>query len=545
MSTTPHPLSRADRPLRIGLLIVATAKYTRFVAPLLESARKHFMVGEQVTAYVFTDRPEELPIEAVALPVEHRAWPYATLLRYHHIARYRERLLGEEFVFQVDADMRFEGPVGREILPDNPSGLVGVEHPGFCWRPNRWQRWARAVGLPVRRGRGLRGSYETDERSLAWIGAHEGETYFAGGFAGGEFAPYLDMAASIRGRIDRDLEKGVIAVWHDESHLNRHFIFYPPKRLDPSYCFPESSKLPFRRRLVALDKQHSEMRAPQLPGAAGERMCLFVSAFLQRPEFVRWQYAALKRHVRGPWKLIVYHNLRLDGQKADSGGLLALGAELGFECREVRLDRRLEANAGRKIYRRRLFSRRLKGHSAWANAYVVSWIWRDLSERGELAGPVCLQDADVFFARDFEPAAFLAQHDLAYIPQYAPDHTYIWPGFAWFAGWRIPQLGELEWWLQGAGGRMFDSGAKSHFFLKRHPELRTILLRPRRLAEAAGDIIDAPEQFMGPESDEPLAYHFRCGSGWDRASIEICRRKSALILERVAWRDEVADHPIF
>ena len=267
MSTTPHPLARVDRPLSIGLLIVATAKYTRFVAPLLESAKKHFMVGEQVTAYVFTDRPEELPITAVALPVEHRAWPYATLLRYHHIARYRERLLGEEFVFQVDADMRFDGPVGREILPDNPSGLVGVEHPGFCWRPTRWQRWARAMRLPVKRGFGVRANYpyeNAETRSLAWIGAHEGEVYYAGGFSGGEFAPYLDMAASIRQRIDQDLAQGIIATWHDESHVNRHFIFCPPKRLDPGYCTPESMELPFRRRLIALDKKHDEMRAPMV-----------------------------------------------------------------------------------------------------------------------------------------------------------------------------------------------------------------------------------------------------------------------------------------
>ncbi|MEY2879260.1 MAG: hypothetical protein RLZZ15_1640 [Verrucomicrobiota bacterium] len=266
MSAPPQPLAGAGGPVRIGLLVVATAKYTRFVAPLLESAREHFFPGEQVTAYVFTDRPEEIPLAAVALPVEHRPWPYATLLRYHHIVRYRERLLGEEFLFQCDADMRFIGPVGREILPDTPTGLVGVEHPGFCWKPNWWQRGARALGFSVPRGRGPRASfpYENAEpRSLAWIGAHEGETYFAGGFSGGAMAPYLDLAASLQLRIDEDLAKGLIAVWHDESHLNRHFIFHPPKRLDPGYCYPESWKLPFRPRLLALDKDHAAMRAEE------------------------------------------------------------------------------------------------------------------------------------------------------------------------------------------------------------------------------------------------------------------------------------------
>ncbi len=263
MKALAHPLAAEARPLRIGLLVIATAKYTRFVAPLIESAQRHFMRGEQVTFYVFTDRPEEIPLAVVPLPVEHRGWPYATLLRYHHIARYRERLLGEEFLFQCDADMRFAGPVGREILPDNATGLVGVEHPGFCWKPQWWQRLAAAVGVPVRRGVGRREtySYETDARSLAQIGAHEGEVYYAGGFSGGATDQYLDLAGSLRLRIDEDLAKGVIAVWHDESHLNRHFIFYPPKRLDPGYCYPENGKLPFRRRLLALDKEHAAMRA--------------------------------------------------------------------------------------------------------------------------------------------------------------------------------------------------------------------------------------------------------------------------------------------
>ena len=120
----------------MGLLVIATNRYTEFVGVLVESARRFFMRGELVTIYVFTDRPERVPPGVETCLVEHRKWPFATLLRYHHIEQYRDRLSDEDFLYQCDADMRFVGPVGREALPGKARGLVGVEHPAFCWRPN-------------------------------------------------------------------------------------------------------------------------------------------------------------------------------------------------------------------------------------------------------------------------------------------------------------------------------------------------------------------------------------------------------------------------
>ena len=247
---------------KVGLLVTATARYTRFVPALLASVRSHFLRGAAVTMYVFTDRPQEIPPDAVALPVAHRPWPYATLLRYHHVMRHAPQLAACDYLFQCDADMRFVGAAGFEILPVGGNGLVGVEHPGFCWEPSAWDRLRRRLGLRVVRGRGKRGSYETDARSLACVGPREGEVYYAGGFNGGATPAYLEMARVLSERIDRDLARDFIAVWHDESHLNRYFIDHPPHRLDPRYCYPENGNLPYPRILLALDKDHAAMRAP-------------------------------------------------------------------------------------------------------------------------------------------------------------------------------------------------------------------------------------------------------------------------------------------
>lgn len=52
-----------------------------------------------------------------------------------------------------------------------------------------------------------------------------------------------------------------MAVWHDESHWNRYCIDHKPTTiLSPSYCYPESWNLPYKKRLLALDKDHIAYR---------------------------------------------------------------------------------------------------------------------------------------------------------------------------------------------------------------------------------------------------------------------------------------------
>lgn len=119
---------------------------------------------------------------------------------------------------------------------------VATQHPGFV---------------------GRRGTYETDPRSTAYVAPHEGECYFAGGFNGGSKDNFMHMASTITRRIQRDFDffPNKIAIWHDESHVNRYFIDYKPTViLSPSYCYPGALSIPYHKRLVALDKNHSEMR---------------------------------------------------------------------------------------------------------------------------------------------------------------------------------------------------------------------------------------------------------------------------------------------
>lgn len=219
----------------IGFCITATGRYIEFVKPLICSARKYFLKNHTVTFFVFTDG-QISGHDIVVIPHRRLGWPYDTLMRFAVYDEHKELFAHQDYIFACDADMLFVASVGDEILGDR----VGTQHPGFV---------------------GRRGTYETNSASTACVRANEGDIYFAGGFYGAKTSEFLALVQETTEHIREDLSCGMVAVWHDESHLNRYFIDHAPTViLSPSYCYPESWKLPYVKRLLALDKNHSEYR---------------------------------------------------------------------------------------------------------------------------------------------------------------------------------------------------------------------------------------------------------------------------------------------
>lgn len=220
----------------IGLLVVATGKYIQYVEPLVASAEKFFLKDHNVTYFIFTDQEApQLPQTIYAFHPRF-GWPLDTMKRYNAYYNNRELLKDQDYLFALDADMLFVGEVGDEILGER----VATLHPGFI---------------------GQRGTYETNPASKACIEDEEGLHYYAGGFYGGSRETFFDMIASLIDGIEDDLSRDVIAVWHDESHWNRYCVDHPPTViLSPSYCYPENWELNYTKKIIALDKNHVQMR---------------------------------------------------------------------------------------------------------------------------------------------------------------------------------------------------------------------------------------------------------------------------------------------
>lgn len=231
-----NPLCAAN----VGLCITATGKYITFVDPLIASAENYFCKNHNVTYFVFTDSIRESTDKIVYLPHNKLGWPFDTMMRYHAYLAYKDVIQTQDYLFGLDADMLFVGDVGDEILGER----VATLHPGFYNLPRP------------------RFTYEKRKVSNACIEGHEGVAYFAGGFYGGTSEEFIKILMTTTININDDLNRGVIAVWHDESHWNRYCIDHEPTViLSPSYCYPEDYRLPFPKKILALNKNHHFMRS--------------------------------------------------------------------------------------------------------------------------------------------------------------------------------------------------------------------------------------------------------------------------------------------
>ena len=231
--------------MKILILTIATNKYIQFVERLYDNIEDNFLNGHQIQGLLFTEHDVETSDNIKVSQIEHEDWPMPTLKRYNYFIKEKEYISQFDYCYYFDVDMGIVGKVGDEILGD----LVATMHPYQSFYPKQ-QR-----------------TYDRNPKSLAYVPAgQEGELYYAGGFNGGSTKRFLEMAEVLADRVNKDLENDVIALWHDESQMNRYLIDNPPTlSLTPSYCFAEeqmhNSDYPYEPNIIALKKDHNELRS--------------------------------------------------------------------------------------------------------------------------------------------------------------------------------------------------------------------------------------------------------------------------------------------
>ena len=233
---------------RIGILYICTGKYDVFWKDFYLSSEHFFMQYPDYIKhyYVFTDSEhlydEENNSNIHKIYQENLGWPNNTLKRFHMFLQIKESLLEEtDYLFFFNANLLFTATVNEEVLPPNNSnGIVGTLHPGFFNQAN------------------TNFTYERSNKSTAYIAIGEGEHYYAGGLSGGRTKEYLKLCEHLKNQIDEDELNKIIAVWHDESHINKYFFNNPPHTLSPGYLYPEGWSIPFEPKIMIRDKSNPQ-----------------------------------------------------------------------------------------------------------------------------------------------------------------------------------------------------------------------------------------------------------------------------------------------
>lgn len=204
--------------LLVGLIVVFTGKYKTYMERFVETFKKNFC-GGNANLYIFTDGEVPDDPRIIKIPVKHLGWPTMPLLRPEMLYKHRH-LFKNEYLYTIDGDVYFKEKITQGELTGD---LVGTLH--------------RNLERPR-----VDFNYEKRKESTAYVSPDEGEKYFACGLYGGNRVRFFDILRIMSENIRKDINKGIRAVWGDESHINRYFIDHPPtKILSPIYMCPENN----------------------------------------------------------------------------------------------------------------------------------------------------------------------------------------------------------------------------------------------------------------------------------------------------------------
>ena len=216
---------------KLAVAFIGTNRYLDFLPSWYESCEKYLAPGCEKRYLVFTDGElKGIPDNITPYYQEHLPWPYITLYRFGTLLKASEEIQEYDYFLFLDADMILVDEVKPEdIFTDK--FFIGVHHPCHFLGMNPHTQYP--------------GAFETNPDSRAAITEDDDiSTYWQGCLWGGKVPEVIGMMAELDRRTKDDETRDTIAVWHDESKMNKFFIENKDDvhTLGPQFAFPEFFK---------------------------------------------------------------------------------------------------------------------------------------------------------------------------------------------------------------------------------------------------------------------------------------------------------------
>lgn len=217
---------------KVALIYICTWNYDVFWNDFYHSSKKYFLPECKRHYFVFSDSTNINAIEDIALikkePLE---WPFSAFAKFEYILSIEKELCDFDYVFLFNANTIFVRNISnKEILPSKDYKICGVKHIGFQDK--------NILDFP----------YERNNQSRAYIKYGLWKHYFFSATSWWYTSDYLKLCRTCQAWIDEDMANGVVAIWHDESFINRYFYENDDilLKLEPKYWYPEFTLIPIQ-----------------------------------------------------------------------------------------------------------------------------------------------------------------------------------------------------------------------------------------------------------------------------------------------------------
>lgn len=211
--------------MKLGIITVATGKYVKYLDNCLKSFdekffpnyEKKFVIGDSDSGY-------KSPIKNChIISVLDGPWPMPTLYKFKVINRCEILLSDCDIIFWIDVDLNVISTIDNEeeVFPTSDIPICCVIHCG-------WTIDGRECECTA---------FDRNSLSLAYVKEHT-TPYHQACLFGGYRDEFFRMSKLLEYNVDEDLRNGIIARYHDESHLNRYFQDHVVKTIPKTYARP-------------------------------------------------------------------------------------------------------------------------------------------------------------------------------------------------------------------------------------------------------------------------------------------------------------------
>lgn len=198
--------------MKIAITYICTGKYSVFWSDFFRTSELFFYPNIEKTYFVFTDNEDLISVLSsnsnVKTYFQRKAgWPYDTLMRFNIFCTVQDVLKDYDYCYFWNANTYFLKVVDETIIPF-PSKEEGL----ILWRHTTTFDDDSATTFSV----------ERNPLSMAYIPEGVKCREHGGGFLGGTAEAFIKMSRQLRDNIAKDLSNGIIAIWHDQSHVQHY-----------------------------------------------------------------------------------------------------------------------------------------------------------------------------------------------------------------------------------------------------------------------------------------------------------------------------------
>ncbi|SDM01882.1 family 6 glucosyltransferase [Segatella bryantii] len=239
--------------MTVGIFYICTGKYSIFWDSFYHSCEEFFLPDTKKIYYVFTD---DEAIKATTNICRYQktaqGFPLDSLLRFDMFEKIENDTEGCDYLFFFNSNMKFNSKITENMILPNPceNGLVAVIHPGYVN--------SNICLLP----------YERHKKSTAYIKYNSKELYqyFMGSLNGGTRKEYYKLIHECNKNVQEDIKNHVMALYHDESHLNKYLHNKNIKKLSPLFAWPEDTPSAETPKIIIQNKaKHGGKYFDKLP----------------------------------------------------------------------------------------------------------------------------------------------------------------------------------------------------------------------------------------------------------------------------------------